>query len=190
MSRGSRSDLGFDTTIRCVGFDPAIGPVSESQSRENMERQYEFEVHDNHDNSNDNSPDRKRIKKYRSVKCIADYGRVGIRGRGTSIYSVRPSDDEDAPPQVLKDSWVNVDRITEGRVLEDIHATLQSDAEYQPYLRYLLEPDCYGFVPNEAGMRMETLSLSRWDSKPSSSHSFQPNGGSDKKLNLDSVHTK
>jgi hypothetical protein len=87
----------------------------------------------------------------------------------------------------LKDSWIDVDRITEGRLLEDIHATLQPDAEYQPYLQHLLEPDYYGFVPNEAGMRVETFSLSRWDSKPSSSHFLQLNGGSGKKLNLESV---
>jgi Fungal protein kinase len=162
-----------------VGFDPVIGP--EAQLRENMERQYEFEVHDNHDDPGDSSPDRKRIKKYRSVKCIANYGRVGIRGRGTSIYSVRPSDDENAPLQVLKDSWIDIDRLTEGRVLEDVHAALHSDTEYQPYLRHLLTPDYYGFVPNDAGVRMETVSLSSWDNESSSRHSLVPNDGGRKR---------
>jgi Fungal protein kinase len=170
-----------------MGFDPAIGTVPGAQHLENMERQYEFEVYDNHDDPNDNSPDRKRIKKYRSIKCIADYGRIPICGRGTSIYSVRPSEDENAPLQVLKDSWIEIDRITEGRLLEDIHATLHSDAKYQPYLQHLLEPDCYGFVPNDVGMRMETLSLSRPDNEPSSPHFLPLNGGSGKKRHLESV---
>ena len=152
-----------------------------------MERQYEFEVHDNHDDPGDCSPDRKRIKKYRSVKCIADYGRIPIRGRGTSIYSVRPSDDENAPLQVLKDSWIDVDRLTEGRVLEDIHTALHSDAEYQPYLRHLLTPDYYGFVPNDTGVRMETVSLFRWADKSPSLHSLVLNDGSGRKRKLDLI---
>jgi hypothetical protein len=170
-----------------VGFAPTIGLVSEVQLRENIQRQYEFEVHDNHDDPSDHHPDRKRIKRYRSVKCIADYGRVPICGRGTSIYSVRPSDDEGAPLQVLKDSWIDIDRIVEGKVLEDIHTALQSDAEYQSYLQHLLKTDYYGFVPNEAGARMETISLSSWANKPSSRHSLLLKGRSDKKRKLDSI---
>jgi Fungal protein kinase len=170
-----------------VGLYPAVEWVSEARSRENTERQYEFEVHDNHDDPNDDSPDRKRIKKYRSVRCIANYGMTGIQSRGTSIYSVRALDTQDAPLQVLKDSWIEVDRIAEGRILEDIHTTLRSVPEYQSYLRHLLKPDYYGFVPNDAGMRVETIFCSRLANEPSSSHSIVLNGGHDRKRRLDWV---
>src|SRR5277367_399277 len=84
-----------------------------------------------------------RIRTFRTLRCIANYGAVGIRSRGTRVFEVT---DVDKPGSiyVLKDVWIDEDRTPEGMTLLDIRGRLKQDNP--DALQHFLDVECHGVV--------------------------------------------
>jgi hypothetical protein len=150
---GSEETLGFDTTIKCVkppkqreddehaAADPnnaeenpiasRLRPRLATQKRKQMEgsdadlrklppsRVYEFTVPVSESEGAKNGS----VRTFRTIRCLADYGAVRIRSRGTLVFEVT---DVKIPGSVyvLKDVWIDKDRTLEGDTLLDIRERL------------------------------------------------------------------
>jgi hypothetical protein len=83
------------------------------------------------------------IRTFRTICCIANYGAVGIRSRGTRVFQVTDVDKPDSI-YVLKDVWIDEDRTPEGKTLLDIRGHLEQ--ENPEALQHFLDVECHGVV--------------------------------------------
>jgi hypothetical protein len=92
---------------------------------------------------------------YRTKEMISNIGAEALRGRGTRVWKavklVKEVGNvevlEDVSAVVIKDSWVDSDRKREGRILEEIRASTDSDSATREFLdRHFLTVICYGDV--------------------------------------------
>ena len=68
------------------------------------------------------------VKTFRTVKLLSGIGAETIRGRGTRVWAVHAVEDgkvDDSHTYVLKDGWVDSDRMPEAKVV----AAIVADAE-------------------------------------------------------------
>ncbi|KAF9503667.1 hypothetical protein BS47DRAFT_778303 [Hydnum rufescens UP504] len=95
-----RASLGFDSTMMRAPGDPS---------------QFIITVH-----SNDNKKDRR----FRTRKILSSFGAEPLRGRGTRVYEAIGVDEhgkEMGDPVVLKDIWIDHDRMREGTILAQLY---------------------------------------------------------------------
>lgn len=96
---------------------------------------------------------------YRTQKVISNFAADAIRGRGTRVWLVKKLDEsgeEVGDPLVLKDSWIDADRIREGEILRKLR-----DHDASAALdKYLLNTENWGDVYIE-GSQDHTVTLLR-----------------------------
>lgn len=94
------------TDLSAVGWDPTIARVEE-----NGETQYDIQVHDfvTH-----------QVVTYRTVDLISHLSADEILGRGTRVWTAHLQGKPDLV--VIKDCWVDSNRMREGQILREVHA--------------------------------------------------------------------
>ena len=63
-------------------------------------------------------------RRFRTTKIISSYGAEPLRGRGTRVYEaieLDSNDNDSGSPVVLKDIWIDSDRMREGNILRTLH---------------------------------------------------------------------
>lgn len=110
--------------------------------------QYDIQVHSRKD---DASP--VVVKTFRTTELISSIGAEAIRGRGTrvwKVHEVKKGRVNTKKTYVLKDAWVDSDRMREGKVVaeisKDAEEQLEDEAEKQALLRCLLTTKVAGDV--------------------------------------------
>jgi len=141
ISTASRVQLGFDESVRLVGFHN-VG----------VARKHIFE-YDVYDSSNGIAS---KPRTFRTVRHIFDRGADAVVGRAPRIWEVvevtkgeEPA--PNAPHHVLKDLWSDSDRHQEHEVMQSIRNRLKSKDSEDPRLRHFLTVLCAGFVPDFIG---------------------------------------
>jgi hypothetical protein len=127
--------------------DPASAPSEEVLSG----RVYEFVV-----------PVNEAVRTFRTRRCIANHGTVGIRSRGTRVFEVTDVDKPDSV-YVLKDVWIDEDRTPEGKTLLDIRGHLEQ--ENPEALQHFLDVECHGVVTFRGEMDLTSSILSESNGK-------------------------
>jgi hypothetical protein len=64
------------------------------------------------------------VTRYRTKRLISNIGADAVQGRGTRVWEVRKLSDRNhelEEPLVLKDAWIDDDRMSEGSILREIH---------------------------------------------------------------------
>jgi hypothetical protein len=129
LTKATREQLGYDESVTFVKFDEVHG---------GFQRVFDYLV------SEDLGPERR----FRTVRLITDRGSEVLTGRGTRIWEVvemLKDESEPAPDRVhmvLKDSWIEDDRIPEFEILRDVREKLKHD----PGLHHFLNVECAGVV--------------------------------------------
>lgn len=116
----SRQELGWDPTMKSLWNGAAGSPF-----------QYDITVRD---------MDTKEEKAYRTEELISDVGADHIRGRGTRVWKVHQvlaGGALSADVRVLKDAWIDSDRLCEGKVMDNIVGST-SDPEVKTRLKTIL----------------------------------------------------
>ena len=86
---------------------------------------------------------------YRTVRLISDIATETIRGRGTRVWEVREvkeNSEEDPTPRALKDSWVDADRLCEGKILKAIRDDAKKLSNAFDFDRYFMTAKAYDDV--------------------------------------------
>jgi hypothetical protein len=92
--------------------------------------------------------DIKKERKFKTIKTISSDGADALRLRGTRIFEAIEIDSdggEKGSKVVLKDIWINSDRMREGAILDELYK--DAGDEDKPLVRqYFLTPVCHGDV--------------------------------------------
>lgn len=119
-----------------LGFDPTITPAPAFAG--NSERQYDIQVR---------SKDGK-VDVFRTEKILSNVGAEALRGRGTRVWRVRKLVDglPTGDGMVLKDSWIDDDRIREGDILAKMRASASDPIQKEIFETHFLHVECHGDV--------------------------------------------
>jgi len=109
------------------------------------------------------SNDNKKERRFRTRKIISSFGAEPLRGRGTRVYEAIEVDErskEVGDPVVLKDIWIDHDRMREGAILAQLYE--DADEEDKKLVKkYFLTTICHGDVLVEPGVADDTRDLMR-----------------------------
>ena len=161
----NEASLGFDTSIRSI----APGEIGHADARSETSFSYEINI----DNSTGETI------AFHTTACLTDRGAVEICGGGTRIWEVSKVGDEDEGClYLMKDTWVDLDRPTEGDWLRVIHTEGQPED-----LQYFLKPayDCPVLTQDWRGEYCQdnTLSISVEPNIPDEEADEESDGESD-----------
>lgn len=124
------------------GFDPTMRLV---QGWEQTPPMYDIDVYTDADTP---------PTTYRSKALLSDFGAHALRGRATRVFEVQILVDGEPTGEfhALKDVWVDFDRVTEGKLLEDIEASI-GEEDKEAFRRHFMTKLEHGYVyvPNEEG---------------------------------------
>lgn len=126
----THEQLGYDSTMR-----PAADPLAKRQNR------FDITVHYTDDKGRNSSIE------YRTVNPLSSIGAEAIKSRGTRVWDAQkivPGGVE-AEIVVIKDYWVDSDRIREAVVWDRIISAAKDDKQAS-LLNHLLTPLCSGDV--------------------------------------------
>jgi hypothetical protein len=143
ISRSSDEELGFDLSMVAI-------------PRDGGETQYEIRVGE---------------KTYVTTRVLSNHAASAITGRGTRVWEAYDKADPDGPRVALKDVWMDVDSPSEGQILQNILAEMETfilanpDTEDPNYRKYFLTKlvDSYVFLRNDetddtrTAMRNQTI---------------------------------
>ena len=119
---------------KSLGFDPTIQPVPGNRG------QFVITVHPDDDKQNP--------RRFRTTRILSSYGAESLRGRGTRVFEAVEIDgdgDSNGSPVVLKDIWIDSDRMREGNILASLHSAAD-DKDKQLLKSYFLTTICHGDV--------------------------------------------
>lgn len=125
----SREELGWDPTMRSL-WNGVVGSSF----------QYDITVRD---------MDTTEEKVYRTEKLISDVGADHIRGRGTRVWKVHQvlaNGGLSKDVRVLKDVWIDSDRVREGKVINDILSSTEDTEIKAELAAILLTKETHGDV--------------------------------------------
>ena len=134
---------------KSLGFDPTVQPVPGKGG------QFVITVHPDDDKQN--------TRRFRTKQIISSFGAEPLRGRGTRVYEAVELDVNGNPigsPVVLKDTWIDSDRIREGTILASIHAAVQGSDRIL-FERNFLTRICDGDVWTDFNTVDDTANLMR-----------------------------
>ena len=127
-----------------LGLDPTIERV------QGQKTQYIIAVHPDND--------RGKPRRFLTRNIISSYGAEPLRGRGTRVFQVTEIDEEGrsrGPDVVLKDIWIDYDRMREGAVLAQLYD--DADEEGRKLVRkHFLTTICHGDVWTKPGVVDDT----------------------------------
>lgn len=130
-SEARQQDLDINSALRRLSAEQPLST-----------RIYEFTVHTDEKNTAEQHQ-QGEVRTFRTIFCLANYGAVGIRARGTRVFEVTdPS--QIGSKYVLKDVWINEDRTDEGATLLDLRSRLEK--ENPNSLQHFLQVECHGIV--------------------------------------------
>ena len=92
--------------------------------------------------------DKKNLRRFRTTKIISSYGAEPLRGRGTRVFGVieiDAHDKEKGSPVVLKDIWIDHDRMREGVILAQLYDQADDD-DKKLVEKHFLTTICHGDV--------------------------------------------
>lgn len=115
-----------------LGWDPMMKRISPRDFTRDAQYQIDFEG-----------------STYQTIRLISDVGAEALRGRGTRVWEVRElqrDGKEDPTPLVLKDSWVDADRLREGNILEEIRKSAIANDLEEEFDLYFLSVKTFGDV--------------------------------------------
>ena len=133
-----------------LGYDPTIQPARAGRKRTN---QWDITVHYSEAGPNEDLSRPVDISKLRTVtmrteKLEADFGAEAMRSRGTRVWSGRilGKGKWGGKLAVLKDYWVEHDRLREATIREKILGDVETDEDRDTLSSHLLTPMCSGDV--------------------------------------------
>lgn len=114
-------ELGWDPTVE---YCPAVGECGAF---------YIYTVHST------NERGEVEATRFKTLECLSNLGAQALRGRGTRVWKVRKWADnqEIGEPMVLKDCWIDCDRLREGDIMEAVLASAKG-TEHEAVLRRAL----------------------------------------------------
>ena len=129
-----------------LGFDPTIQPVPGNTG------QFDITVHPNKDEPNSGT------RTFRTIQVISTFGAEPFRGRGSRVFKAIELDGNGEPvgtPVVLKDTWIDSDRMREGDILTSLRKAAD-DGDKKLVDKYFLTTICHGDVWTELGIVDDT----------------------------------
>ncbi|KAI0701055.1 hypothetical protein BC835DRAFT_295958 [Cytidiella melzeri] len=144
-------ELGYDTTMK-----PASDALLRAQNQWDISIQYEKE------GGGGRQETKSETVTFRTVKQLSGIGAETIRGRGTRVWRAQQLNNEHLEPEkvVIKDYWVDDDRIREATIRQKILDAAPSQKEREMLEQYLLTPLYSGDVEIE-GKKDKTHDLLR-----------------------------
>jgi len=109
------------------------------------------------------SNDNKKERRFRTRKIISSFGTEPLRGRGTRVYEAIEVDEygkEMGDPVVLKDIWIDHDRMREGTILAQLYEDADED-DKKLVKNHFLTTVCLGDVLIEPSVADDTWVLMR-----------------------------
>jgi hypothetical protein len=104
--------------------------------------------------------DKRNPRRFLTKNLISSYGAEPLRGRGTRVFEAIEIDErgrEKGPAVVLKDIWIDHDRMREGAILAQLHD--EADKEDKILVgKLFLTTVCHGDILDEAGRCDDTES--------------------------------
>lgn len=145
-----------------LGYDPTIRPAKGLSRSTN---QWDITVHygDNVDTSQPVDVSKFRMVVLRTEKLESSIGAEAMRSRGTRVWQariIRPDGKLDDKVSVIKDYWVDHDRLREAMIRQRILDDAETEEEKATLEKHLLTPVCSGDVIID-GQRDNTCSLLR-----------------------------
>jgi hypothetical protein len=128
-----------------LSFDPTIQPVPDDKG------QFVITVR-SHD---------ERVRKFQTVRIIYLYGTEPLRGRGTRIFEAVELDENGnrhGANVVLKDIWIDDDRVWEGEILTSLFKEANSE-DKELVEQYFLTTITHGDVWTEPNIRDDTANI-------------------------------
>ena len=129
---------------RFLGFDTTIQPVTGDR------RQFDITVHPHNDKENSRT--------FRTIRVISSYGAEPIRGRGARVFEAVELDrngEPNGPHVVLKDMWIDSDRMREGTILTSLYEAAE-DEDKRLVEKHSLTTICHGDVWTEVDILDDT----------------------------------
>jgi hypothetical protein len=131
LAKATREQLGYDESVTFVDFNERDGV---------WKRVFEYKIPGNSQHA----------RRFRTRNLIADRGANILTGRGTRVWEVvEILDGEDEPKSdrasmVLKDSWIDDDRVPEYETLRKVREKLEREGD--PGLHHFLNVECASVV--------------------------------------------
>ncbi len=114
-----------------LGFDTTIQPVNDHSG------QFDITVHSN-----------SMTRTFRTIRTISSYGAETLRGQATRVFEAIELDKNGKPNGshvVLKDAWIDSDRMREGDILAQLHAAANGEDKKLMH-KHFLTTICHGDV--------------------------------------------
>ncbi|CUA75303.1 Nucleoporin NUP133 [Rhizoctonia solani] len=137
-----------------LGFDPNIKLLNLPSDDPDAELNYDITI---------NNSDTEDTTVYRTVKMVSDIGADCTDGRGTRVWMVQKLVDEKlvGPSYILKDLWMDEDRVEEHVILKEIRDAQPGSSQY------FLTPVDHGFARVNAEIDDTHKTLRRTELIPS-----------------------
>ncbi|KAI0699998.1 hypothetical protein BC835DRAFT_1329496 [Cytidiella melzeri] len=145
-----------------LGYDPTMKPAADKRPR--YRNQWDITVHYVEEGSagDDGTEVKTGTATFRTIQVLSNVGAETIRSRGTRVWQARQIINGKEQPEtvVIKDYWVDSDRMREATIWRNMLQDAPSDELREPLKRHLLTPLYSGDVVI-GGQIDNTLSLLR-----------------------------